>query len=350
LEYRRGGNKVKSINKVAFIIPCYNECKVINEFYRRVKNVVQELSAYEFEFLFINDGSTDGTAELLNLLAEHDISVRVLHFAKNFGHQIAITAGMDYASGDVFVTIDADLQDPPELVKDMLLKIQDGYQVVHAQRKSRAGETKFKLITAWMFYQLMHKFLAKDLVENCGDFRAFTCSVAKAAQSFREQHRFMRGMFAIIGFRQCVIQYDRDARYAGKTKYSLQSMIRLANNAVFSFSSAPIKAINWLSFVLCGISLIYLIKSLINHFIFHETVQGWTSVITLLFFFSGLNIFILGVIGSYVGRIFEQGKQRPLYWLSDIKNIDISKIDECNLLINEVAISNNIISTALKGV
>jgi len=334
---------MKTIRKITFIVPCYNECKVINEFYRRVKNVAQELPAYEFEFLFINDGSTDGTAELLDLLAEQDKSVKILHFARNFGHQIAITAGIDYASGDMLVTIDADLQDPPELVKGMLLKIKDGYQIVHAQRRSRAGETKFKLITAWIFYQLMHKFLAKDLVENCGDFRAFTYSVAKAAQNFREHHRFMRGMFAIIGFRQCVIQYDRDKRYAGKTKYSLNNMIKLAANAVLSFSSAPIRAINWISFALWGISLIYLIKSMVDHFIFHKTVQGWTSIIILLFFFAGLNIFILGVIGAYIGRVFEQGKKRPLYWLSAVKNIDIDQIENNTLDIEEVKISNNII-------
>ena len=334
---------MNSIEIITFVIPCYNEFKVINELYRRIKKITEELCDYEFELIFINDGSSDGTTELLNLLAEQDNSVKVLHFARNFGHQIAITAGIDYASGDVLVTIDADLQDPPELVKDMLLKIQEGYQVVHAQRRSRVGETKFKLITAWLFYQIMHKFLAKDLIENCGDFRAFTRSVAKAAQSFREPHRFMRGIFAVIGFRQCVIQYDRDARYAGKTKYSLNSMIRLASNATLSFSSAPIKAINWLSFTLWGISFFYLIKSLINHFVFHETVQGWTSIVILLFFFSGLNIFILGVIGSYIGRIFEQGKRRPLYWLCSMKNVNIEDIKENHLCVHERKLSNSII-------
>lgn len=334
-----------NMKKITYIIPCYNESEVIYEFYKRLKRLSEELRSYEFEFLFVNDGSNDGTAEILNALSEQDNRLKVLHLAKNRGHQMALTAGMDFAGGDIIVTIDADLQDPPELVKEMLYKIQLGYEIVHAQRRKRAGETWFKLFTAWVFYKLMSKFLVKDLIENCGDFRAFTRPVLEAVCHFRERHRFLRGTFAIIGFKQCIVTYDRDIRYAGKTKYPFNKMFSLAINAILSFSSSPIKVIIWVSLMLWSSSLIYLGKALIDHFIFHVTVEGWTSIIILLTFFTGINLFSLGIIGSYVGRIFEQGQKRPLYWLYDTRNIDIGNFNKyCTLDIEEVTLSKNILS------
>ena len=301
--------------------------EVVGEFYNRAIKVLHNIKEYNYELIFVNDGSSDETPIILNNLADKNEAVKVLHLASNQGHQIAISAGLDYALGDIVVIIDADLQDPPEVAIEMIEKIKEGYQVVHAQRKGRPGETMFKRFTAWCFYKLMNILAGNNLVENCGDFRAFSKPVLKVVRCFRERHRFMRGIFSSIGFRQCIIQYDRDARYAGETKYPITKMINLAIDAVLSFSSSPIKLIIWISFILWAFSFIYLGKALIDHFIYEITVPGWTSIIILLIFFTGLILFSLGIIGFYVGKIFEQGQQRPLYWLSDAKNISSEVTD-----------------------
>lgn len=307
---------------VSVIVPCYNERETIAEFYRRMALVADGAGSYDFELIFVNDGSRDDTALRLNELSERDARVKVVHLARNLGHQIAITAGMDFAGGDLVVIIDADLQDPPEEIPGMLAKLEEGFDLVHAQRKRRDGESPFKLATAWLFYKLMRRFSTREIVDNCGDFRAFNSKVLKVVRKFRERHRFMRGIFAIIGFRQCIIQYDRDRRYAGETKYPFRKMLSLAINAVLSFSSSPIRFITWASFTLWGISLIYLIKALLDHFVFKVTVPGWTSIIILMTFYNGIILFSIGIIGSYVGRSFEQSQGRPLYWVGDTRNID----------------------------
>lgn len=329
-----------TIRKISYIVPCYNEEEVLPEFYRRVSIVADSLRDYEFEFIFINDGSVDRTLEILNNLADSDPRTKVLNFARNQGHQAAITAGMDFSSGDLMVIIDADLQDPPELIDRILEKINEGYDLVHMQRKQRAGESWFKLIAARSFYRIMKYIADSNIVENCGDFRAFTRPVLKAMQGFRERHRFMRGLFAMVGFNQAVIQYDRDARYAGETKYSLHKMIYLATNGILSFSATPLHLITWLSFFLWFISLIYLVKALIDHFLFDITVQGWTSIIILMTFYTGIVIFCLSIIAAYIGRIFEQGQQRPLYWLYDVRNINWQQFDANE---REIQLSNGII-------
>jgi dolichol-phosphate mannosyltransferase len=320
------------MQRVSVIVPCYNEAETIPEFYRRITAVADAAHGYTFEFLFVNDGSVDQTAALLNELAASDKRVKVLHLARNMGHQIAITAGMDFAEGDITVIMDADLQDPPELIPAMLVKIDEEFDVVHAQRRKREGESRFKLFTAWLFYKLMSTFLTPEVIDNCGDFRAFIRQVLLTARRFRERHRFMRGIFAIIGFRQCIIQYDRDRRYAGETKYSLGKMLRLAVNATLSFSSAPIRLITWLSLLLWAFSLIYLGKALVDHFVHRITVPGWTSIIILLSFYAGTILFCLAIIGSYVGRIFEQSQNRPLYWVGATRNIasPMPGVEGCN--------------------
>jgi dolichol-phosphate mannosyltransferase len=328
------------VKKISYVVPCYNESEVLPEFYRRATALAGELSGYDFEFIFVNDGSSDKTPEMLNGLAEEDGRVKVLHLSRNRGHQAAITAGMDFSTGDVVVTMDADLQDPPELIREILDKVSEGYEIVHMQRRSRAGETRFKLFTAWGFYKLMKKLTDGNLVENSGDFRAFTRPVLRTVRDFREEHRFMRGIFAMLGFKQCVLQYARDVRYAGVTKYPFSKMLKLAVNAVLSFSSSPIKLISWLSFLLWSASLVYLTKALIDHFVYRITVQGWTSIIILMTFFTGIIIFCLSILASYVGRIFEQGQRRPLYWLHDARNIDFSGSEED---IREIRLADSIL-------
>jgi len=328
------------ISKISYVVPCYNETEVLPEFYRRVTGVADSHGDYEFEFVFINDGSGDNTPELLNDLADNDPRTKVLHFARNQGHQAAITAGMDFSSGDLIVIIDADLQDPPELIDNILEKINQGFDLVHMQRKRRTGESWFKIITAIGFYRFMRFAADSNIVENCGDFRAFTRPVLKAIQGFRERHRFMRGLFTMVGFNQAIIQYDRDSRFAGETKYPLHKMLALATNGILSFSATPLHAITWLSFSLWFISLIYFIKALIDHFVLEITVEGWTSIIILMTFYTGIIIFCLSIIATYIGRIFEQGQQRPLYWLHEVRNINWQQFDTSQ---REIQLSNGII-------
>lgn len=328
------------IKKISYIVPCYNETEVLPEFYRRASAVADCHPDYEFEFVYINDGSVDNTPAILNDFSDSDPRTKVLHFARNQGHQAAITAGMDFSSGDLIVIIDADLQDPPELLDSILEKINEGYDLVHMQRKRRAEESWFKLTSAKFFYRIMKAFADSKIVENCGDFRAFTRPVLKAMQGFRERHRFMRGLFTMVGFNQAIVQYDRDPRFAGKTKYPLHKMVTLATNGLLSFSATPLHAIMWLSFSLWFISLIYFIKALVDHFLLEITVEGWTSIIILMTFYTGIIIFCLSIIAAYIGRIFEQGQQRPLYWLYEVRNINWQQFDAGQ---REVQLSNGII-------
>ena len=336
------------VELISLVIPCYNEEATIEEFYRRSQAVADSLSQHGFEFIFVNDGSADLTGSILNNMAAKDPCVRVLHFAQNRGHQIALTAGMDHAAGDVIVTIDSDLQHPPEVVGDMLAKIESGCDIVYAQRQSRKGDSWFKRNTAKIFYYFMRYFSGVRLIENSGDFRAFTKPVLETVKSFRMPHRFLRGIFVQVGFRQCVITYESEVRFAGDTKYSLIKMMNLALDAVLGFSAAPVRIITWLSILLWAISLIYLIRSLIYHFIFKLTVPGWTSLIVLMFFFTGLTLFSIAIIGSYVGRIFQQGQNLPLYWLSDARNLDEHQVLQHSGNLYEVRLSQAVLKAKLQ--
>lgn len=311
-----------TIQSLSIIVPCYNEAAVLPAFVERSFALAKKLEPRAVEFVFVNDGSRDDTAAVLNALAARDPRVKVIHFARNRGHQIALTAGMDFASGDMIVTIDADLQDPPELIIDMLREIEAGADVVHARRRRRSGETWFKLATARIFYRLMHIATGGEIVENCGDFRAFNRRVLHVVRSFRESHRFLRALFVHVGFNQCVIDYDRDARCAGETKYPFTRMLRLATDASVSFSTYPIRLIIGFALFSWALTLIYLIKALYEHFVLGITVPGWTSLVVLLTFFAGTILLSIAIVGVYVGRIFEESKGRPLYWVSDMRNLD----------------------------
>jgi polyisoprenyl-phosphate glycosyltransferase len=317
-------DKVPEIKTVSIVVPCFNEAETVAEFFRRTDTVASGLSPAVCEFVFVDDCSTDATGRILDELAGRDKRVKVLHLAGNRGHQIALLAGMDCASGDVIVTIDADLQDPPETIPRMLACIREGCDIVHAQRKRRRGEGTFKLVTAWLYYRLLRWLSKTPIIENCGDFRAFTRPVLAAVCAFRSATPFHRGTFVQIGFRQGVVPYDRDARFAGKTKYTLRRMVSLALDGVLGFSAAPIRGIVWTSIVLWVASLAYLCRALVQHFAFHITVPGWTSLVVLMCFFTGLILFSIAVVASYVGRIFLQVQARPLYVLSDARNVDIA--------------------------
>ncbi len=312
---------------VTLLAPCYNEEAVLPVYYERVRALAAKHPGQSFYFLFVNDGSTDSTPMLLDALATQDGRVQVIHLAANRGHQIALTAGLDAADSDLVVILDADLQDPPEVVSTMLEKAEAGYDVINAQRRKRAGETWFKRASASLFYRLMKRLATRAWLEDCGDFRGLSHRAVLAIRQYREPHRFMRALALELGFRQCVITYDRAARAAGETKYPLRKMVKLAVDAALGFSTAPIRAIIWLSLLLWCISLPYLAWALYDKFILHHTVPGWASIVMLVVFFSGLQLFCLGIIGQYVGRIFEQGQRRPLYTVMETRNLPVSPRD-----------------------
>ncbi|APC09552.1 glycosyltransferase family 2 protein [Neomoorella thermoacetica] len=305
---------MKSKVRYTIIIPVYNEEDVIRETYRRLTLVMQSLGE-PYELLFVNDGSEDRTAEIIEVLAETDDSVRLLNFSRNFGHQIAITAGMDYARGDAIVIIDADLQDPPELIPRMIEKWQEGYEVVYARRVQRKGETLFKKWTASLFYRTLRMMTEVDIPLDTGDFRLIDRKVCDVMHGIREKSRFIRGLISWIGFRQAAIEYIREERFAGKTKYPLKKMLRLAIDGITSFSHKPLKLATYLGLALSWPSFAYLVFSLGLKIFTASTISGGRWLITLLLLLNGVNFILLGILGEYIGRIYDETKDRPLYIL-----------------------------------
>ncbi|OIQ62522.1 glycosyltransferase family 2 protein [Neomoorella thermoacetica] len=305
---------MKSKVRYTIIIPVYNEEDVIRETYRRLTLVMQSLGE-PYELLFVNDGSEDRTAEIIEVLAETDDSVRLLNFSRNFGHQIAITAGMDYARGDAIVIIDADLQDPPELIPRMIEKWQEGYEVVYARRVQRKGETLFKKWTASLFYRTLRMMTEVDIPLDTGDFRLIDRKVCDVMHGIREKSRFIRGLISWIGFRQAAIEYIREERFAGKTKYPLKKMLRLAIDGITSFSHKPLKLATYLGLALSLPSFAYLVFSLGLKIFTAGTISGGRWLITLLLLLNGVNFILLGILGEYIGRIYDETKDRPLYIL-----------------------------------
>ncbi len=306
---------------LSIVIPLYNEEAVIGPLYERVKQVTSRLEM-QFEILFVNDGSRDGTLDQLMRLAAEDNHIRILDLSRNFGHQIAITAGIDFANGDAVVVMDGDLQDPPELITGMLDLYRRGYDVVYAKRTRRKGESRFKRATAGLFYRLIHRLTSIDIPEDTGDFRLMSRPVVDSLRRMRERHRFVRGMVAWTGFRQTEILFERDARAAGKTKYSTGKMLRFAFDAIFSFSPIPLRVVTVFGLFNVLGGAIYLVYNLYKHFYLHLTVLGWTSLMSLQVCFSGALMVAIGVLGEYVARIFEEVKQRPLYIVRQAVNLD----------------------------
>lgn len=335
------------VSLISVVIPCFNEQQIVPEFIKRIHQVANSLNQYQFEFIFVNDGSSDETGALLKAEAQKDERIKVVHFARNFGHQIAISAGMDFASGDAIILIDGDLQDPPELIGQMVAKIEEGFDIVHARRSKRKGETFFKLGTAKLFYFLLSKVSDCHIVPDSGDFRAISKRALETVRYFRMPHKFLRGTFSELGFKQYILDYDRDARFAGSTKYPFHKMLKFALGAFFSFSSSPLRVI-----LLCGLgmwafSLVYIIKGFYEWYILNDTVRGWTSIIFLISFSCGLTIFCLAIMGLYISKIFDQGQKTPLYWAQDFDNIDLQKIISSNgKTSKELALSEKIIQTS----
>lgn len=303
---------------ISYIFPIYNESENIDLLYKTIKGVVKTNKNYVYEFIFINDGSKDDSLTKLRQLQEKDDSVVVIDFARNFGHQIAVTAGIDHASGDAIIIMDSDMQDPPRVSLELISKWEEGYDVVYAQRRSRK-DTFFKKMTADAFYRLLQRVADIDIPRNTGDFRLIDREVASQLKRFKEHNRFLRGMVSYIGFKQIAVQFDRDERHAGVTGYPWKKMVRFAADGIFSFSSAPLKAISRLGYVMAVLSILGVLYALGVKLFFPETViEGWTFIIISIFLVGGIQLVMLGVLGSYIGRIYTEVQDRPLYGIRRI--------------------------------
>ena len=297
------------------VVPIWNEEKVIPELYRRVVNIMESTNA-TWELICVDDGSRDKSLAMLLELHAKDPRVKVLQFSRNFGHQIAITSGADFAQGDAVIVMDADLQDPPEVVLQMIEKWRAGYEVVYAVRASRQGETKFKLWTASLFYRLLQRITDIHIPLDAGDFRLMDRRVVIAMRHLREQHRFMRGLSSWVGFRQIGIEYERAERYAGETKYPLRKMVRLATSAITGFSHVPLQLATYVGFTLATISLVAIIITIILRLSGSSFFLGQATTLVSVLFLGGVQLIFLGIIGEYLGRIYDEVKQRPLYIVS----------------------------------
>lgn len=312
------------MKKVSAVIPMYYEEDVANECYNRMKNVFKEIeNYYEYEIIFVNDGSKDKTFEILKEIAKKDKNVKIISLSRNFGHQAAVTAGLKYITGDCVLILDADLQDPPELLPEMLTKWQEGYDVIYGKRKKREGESIFKLLTAKTFYLTLNKLSDIEIPKDTGDFRLVDKQVVDVINSLPEHNKFLRGLFSWVGFNQYAYEYERKERLAGKTKYPLNKMIKLASDGIISFSTKPLKMVGRLGIFSVILSIGILIYSMIS-FIFklHNLTAGWTSIMCTVTFLSGIILISLWMLGEYISRIYDEVKGRPEYIIENKINIE----------------------------
>jgi dolichol-phosphate mannosyltransferase len=320
---------------LSLVIPVYNEQESLPYLRQSLLELVKKLPC-QVEWVLVNDGSKDSTYSLLMEWAILDCRVKVIDLARNFGHQAAVTAGLDHALGDAIVVMDADLQDPPELILTMLEKYQEGYDVAFAQRLKRHGETAFKRITASLFYKIMRRFIHKDLPANTGDFRLMSRKVVESLSHLREGQRFLRGMIAWIGFSQVAIPFERPPRIAGKTKYPVYKMIKFAWDAILSFSSAPLKMAMFLGFIVFWFGIGYGIYAFLRAMFYHDLVPGWATLVILQSLIGGTVLLCLGVVGEYIGRIYDEIKQRPIYIVREYANIIVNKIPSRGVGVNQI--------------
>jgi dolichol-phosphate mannosyltransferase len=298
---------------LSIVVPCYNEEAVLRELHGRLVGVLEQMPETAFEIVYTDDGSHDQTPYILLQLQASDSRVRVVSLSRNFGHQIATTAGLEHASGDAVVIIDADLQDPPEVVPEMLERWRDGYQVVYGLRAKRAGETTFKRWTAKVFYRLINRLSEIEIPLDVGDFRLLDRKVVDTLLAMPERDRFLRGMVSWIGFKQVAVIYDRAPRHAGQSKYPLVKMVRFAVDSVISFSFVPLRLAIWVGFGAIAASFAGIIYALVVRLYTTDWVRGWASVFTAVLFLGGVQLITLGIVGEYVGRIYGEVKLRPLY-------------------------------------
>lgn len=304
---------------VSYVFPIYNEEGNIPLLYETLTALLKEREKqYDFEIVFVNDGSQDNSLSLLNDLQKSDDRVVVINFARNFGHQIAVTAGIEHTNGDAVIIMDSDMQDPPKVSFDLIDKWAEGYDVVYAQRRTRK-DTFFKRLTAHWYYIILHKLANIEIPRNTGDFRLIDRRVADALALFQEHNRFLRGLVSYVGFKQIAVQFDRDERHAGKSGYPLKKMIQFASDGIISFSSVPLILISRVGFFISGMSFLGIIYALAVKFTHHYTVPGWTFTVIAILFVGGIQLIMLGVLGNYIGRIYTETQRRPLYIIESVK-------------------------------
>ena len=310
------------MKKISVIIPMYYEEEVANECYKRMTDVLSKIQNYDYEIICVNDGSKDKTLPILEEIASKDKKLKVISFARNFGHQCAVTAGLKYVTGDCAVIIDADLQDPPELIPEMLKLWEEGNEVIYGKRKTRDGESAFKLLTAKMFYKILNALSDVEIPKDTGDFRLVDRKVVDVMNSMPEHNKFLRGLWGWIGFKQVAYEYERKERFAGKTKYPLKKMLKLASDGIISFSTKPLKMVGGLGILSIFISFLILVYSVLS-FIFkwNNLTSGWASIMVAITFFAGVQLLSIWIMSEYLGRIYDESKSRPQYIIDKTINV-----------------------------
>ena len=301
---------------VSLVVPVFNEVQELAEFYKRATQALSALEGMAYEIVFVDDGSQDGSFAKLASFAQLNPNIRVLKLSRNFGHQIAISAGIDHARGDCVVIMDADLQDPPEVVAAMIARWRDGFDVVYGVRSDRAGETPIKLATASMFYRLMGRLTNVHIPANVGDFRLISRRVVDQLKQLREKDRFVRGLVSWVGFRQTGIVYKRDPRHAGETKYPFRKMLSFAFDGITSFSTLPLKIATWTGYAAAILAVLYLLSVFVQKMLGY-TVDGWATIMVAMLFMGAVQLICLGILGEYLGRVFNEVKPRPMYIIEE---------------------------------
>ena len=309
--------------RYSVVVPVFNEEAVVCECFRRIKAVMDKTNE-EYEIIFVNDGSRDNTKKIISELCDKDKCVKLIDFSRNFGHQTAISAGMDLSSGQAVIVTDADLQDPPEVIPEMIEKWKEGFDVVYGRRTKRKGETFFKRATAKMFYRILKSLTSFDIPTDTGDFRLIDRKVCDVLSSLKEKNRYIRGLVSWTGFRQTEVCYVREERFAGETKYPFKKMLKFALDGITAFSYKPLKLASVLGFMLSGVSFLYLLLVIYLKLFTEVTVLGWASAMSVILFFNGIILIMLGMMGEYIGRIYEEVKNRPLYVIREKKGFEES--------------------------
>ncbi len=305
------------MKKISIVIPAYNEEESLPFLYERVNKLMENMRNYEFEILFVNDGSKDKTLELIKEYREKDNRYCYVDFSRNFGKEISMMAGLDYATGDCVVFMDADLQDPPELIPELVKYWEEGYDDVYARRRTREGETFLKKFTSKMYYRVLQKMTKVEIQQDTGDFRLLDRRCVNALKKLRENQRNTKSMFSWIGYKKKEVLYDRDARIAGKTKWNYMKLIDLAIDGITSFTTSPLRIATWVSIPTFLMLFIYAIYVIIKCIVTNTFVQAFQAIILLILFFSGIQILLFGILGEYLGRIFTETKNRPLYFVNE---------------------------------
>lgn len=311
------------MKKISIVIPAYNEEEVLNKLIERLAILINNTPKYEFEVIFVNDGSQDKTLEILEEIAQKEKRLKILSFSRNFGHQAAVTAGIKYVTGDAVVIIDADLQDPPELIPQMIELWEQGNEVIYGKRKKRKGESAFKLLSAKMFYKTLNALSDVEIPKDTGDFRLVDRKVIDVINQMPEHNKFLRGLFSWVGFKQYAFEYERQERKAGKTKYPFKKMKKLASDGIISFSTKPLKMLGGIGIISIIISIGILIYSLISYALkLNNLAPGWTSIMVTVTFLGGIQLLSVWIMSEYIARIYDETKQRPEYIIDKKINIE----------------------------